>query len=262
MDKMQIVYGPVSSWRLKKSLGVDLICREDEKICSFDCTYCSLGKTTEKTVKRRNFVPTDKIEEELRKTIDKVEPDIVTMSGTGEPTLAENIGEVIDVAKDLTGLPISVLTNSSLLMRKDVRDDLSKADIVVGSLDAPNQELFEKINHPCEEAEFQDLVKGMKNFKEEFEGKFAIEAMFVPQNLDYSEKMAKIIKSIAPDEVQINTPLRNCPVSPLTPTELGRVEKKFEGLKFRSVYDAKKEDVENVVGLEKLKKLKRGGSGD
>ncbi len=256
---MEIIYGPVSSWRLKKSLGVDLICRENEKVCSFDCTYCSLGETTEKTVERRVFVSTDRIEKELRKTIDKVEPDIVTMSGTGEPTLAENIGEVIETARDVTNLPVSVLTNSSLMMRKDVRRSLAEADIVVGSLDASNQELLDRINQPCDEITFRDIVLGMKKFSEEFEGRFALEIMFTPENLDFSEEIAEIAKSIEPHEVQINTPLRDCPVRALTQSELKGVKENFEGMKVLTVYEAKKEEVKNVVGSEKLKKLKRGG---
>ncbi len=258
---MEIVYGPVSSWRLKKSLGVDLICREDEKICSFDCTYCSLGKTTEKTVERRIFLPTDKIEKELKKAVDQVDPDIITMSGTGEPTLAKNLGEAINVARESANLPVSVLTNSSLMNKKSVRKDLAQADIVIGSLDASDQELLEKINNPSEEVRFQDLVQGMKKFREEFKGKFAIEVMFVPENLNFSKKMAEIIQSIDPNEVQLNTPLRNCPVRPLTPEELQEVEDEFGGMKVRTVYSAEKEEVKDVVGLDKLKKLKRGGEG-
>lgn len=256
---MDVVYGPVSSWRLKKSLGVDLICREGEKVCSFDCIYCSLGRTTEKTVERRVFVPTENIEEEVRKTLGKVEPDIITMSGTGEPTLAENLGEAVKVAREVTGLPVSVLTNSSLMMRRKVREDLAEADIVVGSLDAPNPELLERINHPCDEIVFQDLVQGMKKFSKGFGGKFALELMFVPENSDFSEEIARVARSIGPDEVEINTPLRNCPVRPLSPTELEKIEKDFEGMNVRTVYGAKKEKVKRVVGPEKLKKLKRGG---
>lgn len=255
---MEIIYGPVSSWRLKKSLGVDLICRENEKVCSFDCIYCSLGKTTEKTAERRTFVPTDQIEEELRKTIDEVEPDIVTMSGTGEPTLAKNIGDVVEMTKEVTNLPVSVLTNSSLMMRKEVRNDLVEADVVVGSLDASDQEVLERINHPCDEISFQDIVQGMSKFSEEFEERFAIEVMFVPENSDFSAGIAEAVKSIGPDEVQINTPLRNCPVRPLTKPELDKVEEVFEGMETRNVYEAKKEKVEKIVGPEKLKKLKRG----
>lgn len=258
---MGVIYGPVSSWRLKRSLGVDLICREDEKVCSFGCVYCSLGKTTEKTVERRVFVPTEQIEKELREEIDKVEPDVITMSGTGEPTLAKNIGETIEISREVTDLPVSVLTNSSLMMRKDVRKDLEGADIVVGSLDAPDQELFEKINRPYDEITFQDLVQGLKKFSEDFEGRFELEIMFIPDNLDFSEEIAEVAKSIEPDEVQINTPLRKCPVEPCTQGELEKVEKDFEGMEVRSVYQARKEKVEKVVGPEKLKKLKRTGGG-
>lgn len=253
---MEIVYGPVSSWRLGRSLGIDPVCAEG-KICSFDCVYCSLGPTTGKTATRRVFVPTEQIAQALEKTVRKVKADAVTFSGTGEPTLAKNLGEAIEVAGAISGLPIAVLTNSSLMYRKDVREDLAKADIVKGKLDAPNEELFEKINRPHEGISFQAIVGGMKRFREEFKGKFALEVMFTSKNRAFSKEIAAVAKAIKPDEIQINTPLRPSPVRPLTRQELKEVQKSFQGLIFRSVYGAKKPKIEKVVGKKKIEKLKR-----
>ncbi len=253
---MEIVYGPVSSWRLGKSLGVDPICRRG-KICSFDCVYCSLGPTTEKSIERKIFVPTEEVAQALKKAVKKVEADVVTFSGTGEPTLARNLGELIEVARDISGLPVAVLSNSSLKTRKDVRRDLAKADIVKGKLDVPNEELLRRINRPHERILFRDIVDGLKKFRREFNGEFQLEVMFVPENKDFSEEIAKIVAAIKPDEVQINTPLRPSAVGPLSQDELGEVQKSFEGMSFRSVFESEKPSLGKVIGKKKLKKLKR-----
>lgn len=254
---MEIVYGPVSSWRLGRSLGVDLICQDDRKVCTFDCIYCSLGETGERTVERRNFVDIDAVEEELKDSVGDVEADVVTISGTGEPTLTKNLGDGIKVAGRVSNLPVAVLTNSSLMWMEEVRDDLSEADIVVGSLDAPNEALFEEINKPHEELSFEKVVEGMKNFSKDFEGKFSLEIMFVPENMEFSSEIAEVAREIDPEEIQINTPLRSCPAKPLMVEELEEVQRDFEGSNYLSVYEAKKEDIEKVVGPEKLKLLKR-----
>jgi len=211
----------------------------------------------EKKVERKVFIPTKQVAQALEKAIKKVEPDVVSFSGTGEPTLAQNLGELIDIARDISGLPIAVLTNSSLKTRRDVRKDLAKADIVKGKLDAPNEELFRQINRSHEGILFGDIVKGMKKFRGEFKGEFALEVMFIPSNKDFSEEIAKIVEVIRPDEVHINTPLRPSPVRALTREELKEVQKSFDGMNFRSVYEAEKPKVGKVIGEKKIKKLKR-----
>ncbi|MDI6643245.1 MAG: radical SAM protein [Candidatus Hodarchaeaceae archaeon] len=256
-NDMITMYGPVSSWRLGRSLGVDLICQEKGKVCSFDCVYCSLGKTTELATRRRVFVPTVLVARELKKVMKKVEADVVTFSGTGEPTLAQNLGEAIKVAKEISGLPIAVLTNSSLMVKEEVRMDLTQADIVIGELDAPNEEVFKRINQPHEGLLLADTIQGMKKFRREFKGKFALEIMFVSENKPFSQELAAIARAIDPDEVQINTPLRPSPIRPLTPEELKEIQRDFEGMNFLSVYEAKKPEVKKAVGLKKLQVLKR-----
>jgi len=252
---MKTIYGPVSSWRLGKSLGIDLICKK--KVCSFDCVYCQLGLTAEKTVERKTFVPIELVAQELKRVVGNVEVDVVTFSGTGEPTLAQNLGEAIKVAKEISGAPVAVLTNSSLMSRKDVRKDLVTADIVKGKLDAPNEELFRAVNRPHEKITFWEIVDGIKRFRREFRGKLALEIMFIDENKFFSEEIAAIAQAIGPDEIQINTPLRPSPVAPLTQEELKEVQRDFEGMNFVSVYEAKRPEVRKTVGLKKLRVLKR-----
>ncbi|MGQ9788075.1 MAG: radical SAM protein [Candidatus Hadarchaeaceae archaeon] len=253
---MVIAYGPVFSWRLGRSLGVDPICRRG-KICPFDCIYCSLGHTTEKTVERRIFVTGEQVARALRQALMKVEADVVTFSGTGEPTLAQNLRELIETAKEITGLPVAVLTNSSLLRRREVRDDLARADVVKGKLDVFNEQLFQKINRPHRSLRFQGIVEGLRKFRAGFRGDFQLEVMLVPENLGFSREIAKIVRSIGPDEVQLNTPLRPSPVRPLTPRELECAQIYFEGMNLRSVYLAAKPRVGSMVGKDKVRRLKR-----
>jgi wyosine [tRNA(Phe)-imidazoG37] synthetase (radical SAM superfamily) len=208
-------------------------------------------------VERRTYVPWEIVAHHLEKALKKVNADVVTFSGTGEPTLAKNLGELIEIARDVSELPVAVLTNSSLLFRKDVRRELVRADVVKGKLDAPNEGLLRLINRPQEKISLSKIITGLKRFRKEFAGKFALEVMFVPENKDLSDAIAEIVKTIEPDEVQINTPLRLSPVRPLTPTELREVQKSFKGLNFRTVYKAGKPRVGKVIGKKKIKKLKR-----
>jgi len=253
---MEIIYGPVSSWRLGRSLGIDPICSRG-KICTFDCLYCSLGPTSDKTMEREIFVSAGQITQALKKVMNKVEADVVTFSGTGEPTLAKNLGELIEVARDVSGLPVAVLTNSSLKIRADVRKDLIKADIVKGKLDVPNDRLLKKVNQPHEDIRFKDIVQGLKKFRAEFKGKFQLEVMFVPENKDFSEEIAKVVKTISPDEVQINTPLRPSSANPLSPIEISGIKKSFADMNVLTVFDAEKPTVSKAVGKKKIKRLKR-----
>jgi len=255
--KEEIVYGPVPSWRLGRSLGIDPICMGGIKICSLDCIYCSLGKTVEKTIKRKEFVDVNLIKREVEEALSKVDADVLTFVGTGEPTLAQNLGEAIEVLKKISNLPVAVITNSTLMNRHAVRMELSKADIVVASLDASDESQFKEINRPFPSLSFEKIVKGLMDFRDIFPGKLAIEVMFVRENSDSSEKIAEIVCSIAPDEVQINTPLRKSPTSPLGWEEIDDIRKSFRGLNTLFVFDAERVSISKVVGKRKLNVIKR-----
>jgi len=239
---MKTVYGPVPSWRLGRSLGVDPVCRA-KKTCSFDCLYCQLGPTVEKTAKREVFVEVSKFRNDLKDILSRSNADIVTFSGTSEPTLASNLGDMANMAKELTKLPMAILTNSSLIQEKSVREDLRKFDVVVAKLDAPNGKVFSRVNKPVEGIAFGKIVDGLEKFRDKFIGKLALQMMFIEKNRDYASEMVEVARKLDPDEVQINTPLRPCPVKPLDRNEIESIESYFSEFDTVSVYKSEKPKV-------------------
>jgi len=248
-----IIYGPVPSWRLGRSLGVDLLSMPG-KTCSFSCVYCQLGETANFTTERREFVSTAKLKEELTE-LTGVAADYVTFSGTGEPTLASNLGQAIGVAKSILDLPVAVLTNSSLMSRDDVRHDLAKADVVVATVDAHSQELFSQINRPVTGVLLSDILEGIKRFREEFSSKLCVEVMFMELNKDFAAEIAQVVKLLSPDEVQLNTPLRPCAVKPLTPSQMAAIKGDFRSLSnVVTVYEASRPEVKPLNLKETLRR--------
>jgi len=250
--KFEYLYGPVSSWRIGSSLGIDLLSQK-ENICSFSCIYCQLGKTMVKDITRRVYIEQEEIIKELN-ALSEMEIDYITFSGRGEPTLAKNLGAVIKAVKKLRREPVAVLTNSSLMNRQDVRDDLSYADLVVAKLDASNQESLALVNRPCQGIEFEAIVAGIKEFKKHFQGKLALQIMFIKENAPYAGDIARIAESIHPHEIQINTPLRPCGVEPLGREELSKIKALFGGLNTISVYESRKKSVRPISDDATLKR--------
>ena len=228
---MSIIYGPVPSWRLGRSLGIDLLSTRG-KTCSFDCVYCQLGRTVHFVIERKEFVPISRLVVELE-SVRGVAADYATFSGVGEPTLARNLGQAIKIVKPVLGLPVAVLTNSSLMPRQDVRQELARADVVVAKLDAPNEKLFRVINKPGSGYSLNEILQGIKRFRSEFSGKLALQMMFVEANKDYASEMARVAEQLSPDEVQLNTPLRPCAAKPLPPEDISAIRQAFLG--FRNV---------------------------
>jgi len=213
------------------------------KTCSFDCTYCQLGRTARRLTIRAEFVALNVLARELE-AARKVAADYVTFSGMGEPTLASNLGDALRLARDVMGLPSAVLTNSSLMAREDVRRDLACADVVVAKLDAPDEQLFRRINRPLVRFSLTEIVEAIGLFRATYRGKLALQIMFVEANRRAAGRLAAIASRLSPDEVQINTPLRPCPVMPLTAEEMAAIREEFR--KFPNVvtvYDAPRPEV-------------------
>jgi wyosine [tRNA(Phe)-imidazoG37] synthetase (radical SAM superfamily) len=159
------LFGPVPSRRLGYSLGVDVV---PYKTCSYDCIYCQLGRTTEKTSERREHFPVDDIIGELeRKMKEPGKADFITFSGSGEPTLHSGLGELVSAARRLSDIPVAVLTNGSLLWDEAVSEELSRADLVIPSLDAGNEVfLVDGVNTTEEELRgINAFVRGMRPAK-------------------------------------------------------------------------------------------------
>ena len=203
------IYGPVPSWRLGRSLGVDII---PFKTCSFNCIYCETGRTTNLTIERKEYVSKAPVIEELKAFLSKRKNiDYITFSGSGEPTLNSKIGEMISEVKKLTDIPVAIVTNSSLLNRKEVRRELREADVVLPSLDVVSQSLFESLNRPHPSLKIKEIIEGLIEFRKEFKNEIWLEILLVRGINDSPEeirKLAKVIKKIRPDKVQLNTVLR------------------------------------------------------
>ena len=208
LDRVSSVYGPVDSWRVGKSLGIDLLVVNS--ICSFNCTYCQLGSIQVRRSRRGLFVPTEKLIKDLEASNWR-EASIATFSGSGEPTLASNLGEAIDQVKSITGKPVLVLTNGSLLGAPDLRSELSAADRVYVKLDAASEEVFQRVNRPVEGISLDSVVAGAVEFRRGYRGYLGVQTMFLHNNVAEAEGLAKLVNRIGPDEFQINSPTRPYP---------------------------------------------------
>ncbi len=208
-EKKSYLYGPVPSRRLGRSLGVDIV---PFKVCSLDCVYCQLGRTLEKTVERRDFVPVESVLAELRQAMaEHIEVDYISIAGSGEPTLHARLGELIDGIKQVTDVPVAIITNGTLFYLPDVRKDCAKADVVMPSLDAADEETFRRINHPCQSISLEKVISGLCAFREEFAGRIWLEVFLVDGINTDPEQIARIkeaIERIRPDKVQLNTAVR------------------------------------------------------
>ncbi|MFW6064680.1 MAG: radical SAM protein [Candidatus Natronoplasma sp.] len=244
---MRFVYGPIDPWRLKRSLGIDLI-SEEGRVCSFDCIYCQISKCQELTSKRRKFVEIEEVREELIEALEIVgdNVDYLTLSGMGEPTLASNLQDAVEMLEEVSDKPKAILTNSSLLHLQEVRRPLKRLDYVIASLDAVDEESLQKVNDPAEGISFDDIIEGLRVFGENYSGTFAIEIMFVEENKHQVEKMADLVECLDVDEVQLNTPLRPSVVEPMKEEELKQMEDHFEGVKTKMVYEAKRTDTPDL----------------
>jgi len=250
--RYKYIYGPVPSWRLGSSLGIDPLSVKN-KVCPFDCVYCQIGKTKRLTDKREVFVKTEEIITEL-KSLPPLKIDYITFSGTGEPTLAKNLGELIQEVKKIRNEKIAVLTNSALLKDETVREDLSLADFVAAKLDASRGETFQLVNKPLKSLKLKEIIESIKKFRSYYRGKFALQIMFTPENKKYAEEIGQIAKEIAPEEVQLNTPLRPQRITPLTPSEMADIKKYFNGLNIISVYNADRKYVKPVSSEDTMKR--------
>lgn len=201
------LFGPVPSRRLGMSLGVDLV---PHKVCSLNCIYCECGATTELTTERKEYVSYDEIISELNDFfVHNNNPDYITFSGAGEPTLNVHIGKVIQYIKSkFPKIPLAVLTNGSLLNDSALRKELLQADLVLPSLDASTKAAFKKTDRPSNLIKIEDYIQGLIDFRNEFKGIVWLEIMILPGFNDDMENLTSLkqaILKIKPDKVQLNT---------------------------------------------------------
>lgn len=225
------LYGPVPSRRLGYSLGVDLL---PFKTCSLNCVYCQLGRTQKTTARRVKFFSEKQILEEVKEFLKTgARVDFITFSGSGEPTLNKSIGRLIRKIKKMTGVPVAVLTNSTLLSRPAVRKELAAADVVVPSLDAASQKVFEKVNRPHPSLRAEKIVDGLIRFRRQFKGQLWLEILLVKGINDSPAQLKKLkaaAEKIEPDKIHLNTVVRPPAENralPLSPEEMQTIKEFF-----------------------------------
>ncbi len=207
MSDFKYLFGPIPSRRIGISLGVNVI---PAKVCSFDCVYCESGRTTKKTMQREEFFDAKKIIKELKNYLsDNPKLDYITFSGAGEPALYNKIGEIVDfLKKEFPEYKICLITNSSMFVDADFREEIKNIDLIIPSIDAPSQEIFEKINRPLEGIKIKEIIDSIADFSQTFKGKLWIE-IFIIEGLndkkEVLEQFSQILKPIKYEKIQINS---------------------------------------------------------
>ena len=208
------VYGPVPSRRLGKSLGIDCCPALPNKTCNFNCVYCQLGRTRHFSNQRREFFPVANLIQEVENrinTVGKSNIDYLTLVGDGEPTLYLKMGTLIKELKNGWGIPVCVISNGALLYDERVRNELLDADVILPTLDAGSEKEFRQINRPIRHIIFDEMVRGMEEFREAFDRQIWMEFMAIDgvnDHLDSLEKTRILYEKIKPNRIYVNTPIR------------------------------------------------------
>jgi len=205
--KQKYLFGPVPSRRLGISLGIDLI---PHKTCSLNCVYCECGRTTNLTIERKEYVPTDQVINELDQYLkDQPQLDYITFAGSGEPLLHSRIGQIIDCLKTAhPGYKLCLLTNGTLFADQNTRKEVLDLDLIIPSLDAATEESFVKVNRPHTGLKCSQMIEDLVKLREEFPGTIILEIMIVPGLNDSQQELVALksaIKRIRPDRVQLGT---------------------------------------------------------
>ena len=206
MSGQDILFGPVPSRRFGRSLGIDLV---PFKTCTLDCVFCQLGRTPSKTMLRKDYVPIDSVLAQLQDWLAAENTaDVLTLSGSGEPTLHAHFGKVLEYAQHNSDIPSLLLTNATLLGLDEVRSEATRAAMVKTSLCAWDQKSFQRINRPHPDLDFSSFLDGQIRFREEFTGQLILEVFLlqgISDSQDQIQAMADIARRIAPDRIHLNT---------------------------------------------------------
>ena len=240
-----IVFGPVPSRRLGRSLGINNI---PPKKCSYSCIYCQVGNTDSMTIKRREYFSTDEIVNEVKIKIDQLKKagkkiDYLTFVSDGEPTLDINLGETIERLK-IFGIKIAVITNSSLITNKEVRDDLMNADWVSVKIDSVYENIWRKINRPHGKLNLIDILEGIEEFAVLYKGTLVTETMLVSGVNDGIESLNKTVNRIStinPAKSYILVPTRPPCISTVRPPSESSINTAYQ------IYSSLLKDVEFIA---------------
>lgn len=199
------VFGPVPSRRLGISLGVDLV---KPKSCNMNCVFRESGATPKLADKREHFKDIKEVESEIKSVLKDVKPDYITFSGSGEPTLSKDLGEIINWIKDNTDANVCLITNSLLLNDDEVINEVLRADLIIPTLNSVDDEIFHKINRPSKDIHISMVMSGLQKLSAVYNGKIYLETFIIEGLNDGEEhikKMAEFLKTIKFTKIQLNS---------------------------------------------------------
>jgi wyosine [tRNA(Phe)-imidazoG37] synthetase (radical SAM superfamily) len=207
-----LTFGPVPSRRLGRSLGINNI---PPKVCTYSCVYCQIGKTSNMKIQLQTFYPPSQIFNEVQKKVKKSKEkgesiDYLTFVPDGEPTLDINLGQEIKLIKSL-GIKIAVITNSSLIDKKQVRENLMEADLISFKIDSVEEEIWRKVDRPHRNLSLKDILNSMLKFRENYKGEIITETMLVKDINDDSQnikKVADFLAKLKPSQSYLSLPIR------------------------------------------------------
>jgi len=209
---MNHIFGPVNSRRLGRSLGVDLF---QDKICTLNCIYCEVGATVQLTCERGEYASTRDIKAEIDAYCQDqervAELDFITVTASGEPTLHAHFGEILAYLKKTAAKPVAVLTNGTTLTDPGIRREMSRADVVIPSLDSALSSGFRKIDRPAACVDLELVIEGLATFSHQYQGRIWLEILFA-RNINDSpeevEALRRAVKRMRLDRIQLNTVAR------------------------------------------------------
>jgi wyosine [tRNA(Phe)-imidazoG37] synthetase (radical SAM superfamily) len=233
----EIAFGPVPSRRLGRSLGINNI---PPKICSYSCVYCQLGRTIQLAKERRSFYPPEEIVKKVQDRVNEVAGrgesiDYLTFVPDGEPTLDVSLGREIEQLKPL-GINIAVISNASLIDHLDVQTDLMNADWVSLKVDAVQEKIWHKLDRPYGTLHLDDILKGMIEFSENFQGVLTTETMLVQgvnDNDDHLREVSRFLDELVPDIAYLAVPTRPPAEKWVRPPEEGIINRAYQILSER-----------------------------
>ncbi|MBN2350413.1 MAG: radical SAM protein [Bacteroidales bacterium] len=227
-----IAFGPIPSRRLGLSLGINNIV--SYKVCSYSCVYCQIGDTKKKSTVRQKFYEPEKLLEDVENHLKKLDkdhtPDFLTFVANGEPTLDINLGSEINLLKKL-GIPIAVITNSSLIYDEAVQDDLMEADWVSVKVDSVNKAVWNNINRPLAETDFEKILDGLNSFSSYYKGKLHTETMLVDgmnDSTDILTQNASFIAKLNPQKAYLSIPTRPPAVKEVKPVSEEKITESWQ----------------------------------
>ena len=243
-----IIFGPVPSRRLGRSLGINNI---PPKLCSYSCVYCQIGRTLKMEIERRAHYKPEEILSEVDKKIEKAkkagEPiDFLSFVPDGEPTLDINLGQEIERLKSF-GVKIAVITNASLIRRPDVREDLAKADLVSLKVDSLREDVWRKINRPHRTLQLSAILSGILAFSKDYGGELATETMLIKDLNDtdtYLREIADFLKRLGPITAYLSIPVRPPSEKWVKPPDEKAVNQAYQ------IFSRKIDRVEYLTGYE------------